>query len=70
MALGDELADESGRTSIKLTYQPPGGGDDDEDYEDDDTESPDPVTTVLCSLTPGKASSIGLTNALRLTPAT
>ncbi|GJE87440.1 FKBP-like protein [Phanerochaete sordida] len=57
VALGDELEDESARTSVKLTYRGPSGGDDsdeesqDEEEEDDDVES---VTTVLCSLTPGK----------------
>jgi FK506-binding nuclear protein len=50
IALGDELADASGRTSIKLTYQTPIEVDD-----DDDDESPEPIsTTVLGSLTPGK----------------
>jgi FK506-binding nuclear protein len=51
IALGDELSDASGRTSVKLTYQTPVKIDDD----DDDAESPDPLsTTVLGSLTPGK----------------
>lgn len=52
IALGDVLADPSGRTSIKLTYQTPVKLDsDDEDNED----APDPIsTTVLGSLTPGK----------------
>ena len=53
IALGDELSDPSGRTSVKLTYQTPIRLDDDE--EDEDAESPDPLsTTVLGSLTPGK----------------
>jgi FK506-binding nuclear protein len=51
IALGDELADTSGRTSVKLTYQTPIKLDSD----DEDEESPDPIsTTVLGSLTPGK----------------
>jgi FK506-binding nuclear protein len=52
IALGDELSDPSGRTSVKLTYQTPIKLDDD---EEEDAESPDPLsTTVLGSLTPGK----------------
>ncbi|KAI0074369.1 hypothetical protein K474DRAFT_1665466 [Panus rudis PR-1116 ss-1] len=63
VALGDTLADESARTSVKLVYRSPVGGDsDDEDEEDDEEESEDEekepkaeaVATVLCSLTPGK----------------
>ena len=56
VALGDELADEKARTSVKLTYQAPGAPDEDEDEEDEDDEEEggEPVTTVLCSLTPGK----------------
>lgn len=59
VALGDELEDETGRTSVKLTYTHPSGGDsdDEEDSEDGDKDSVDdlePITTVLCSLTPGK----------------
>ena len=57
IALGDELADASGRTSVKLTYatpiKTPDDGEDDGDGED--AESPEPLsTTVLGSLTPGK----------------
>ncbi|KAI0340886.1 hypothetical protein BDW22DRAFT_1359722 [Trametopsis cervina] len=55
VALGDELADENGRTSVKLTYQAPGAPiDDDDDEDEDEEEGGEPVTTVLCSLTPGK----------------
>lgn len=57
VALGDELADEKARTSVKLTYQAPGGPDEEDDDEEDDEdeeEGGEPVTTVLCSLTPGK----------------
>lgn len=54
-ALPDELQDDSARTSIKLTYQSLASSDQDEDEEDEE-ESPEgpAVTTVLCSLTPGK----------------
>ncbi|KIM92070.1 hypothetical protein PILCRDRAFT_111087 [Piloderma croceum F 1598] len=52
IALGDELADASGRTSVKLTYQTPIKLDDE---DEDDEESAEPIsTTVLGSLTPGK----------------
>lgn len=57
-ALPDELQDNSARTSVKLTYQSLASLDDDEDDEDDDDDDEPPkgpsVTTVLCSLTPGK----------------
>ncbi|KAI0772588.1 hypothetical protein BC629DRAFT_1583140 [Irpex lacteus] len=56
VALGAELADENGRTSVKLTYQAPGGSDEDE--EDEEDEGGEPVTTVLCSLTPGKDQEV------------
>ena len=52
IALGDELADASGRTSVKLTYQTPIKLD---DNDEEDEESAEPIsTTVLGSLTPGK----------------
>ena len=63
VALGDELADESGRTTVKLVYRTPGqGGDSDEEDEDEEDKEEDEdedkpgqlSTTVLCSLTPGK----------------
>ena len=56
-ALGAELADPSGRTSVKLTYmRPVKVTDDDEDDEekDEDDDEDAQVETVLCSLTPGK----------------
>lgn len=65
VALGDELEDETGRTTLKLTYTHPSPENDSEsDEEDKDEESDDenePITTVLCSLTPGKVhcSTIG-----------
>ena len=57
VALGDEVADESGRTTIKLVYRTPGAGGDseDEDEEDEEEDKPEQLsTTVLCSLTCGK----------------
>jgi FK506-binding nuclear protein len=52
VALGDQLVDESGRTSVKFTYNTPIKMDED---DDDDKDAPEPLsTTVLCSLTPGK----------------
>lgn len=60
VALGDELADENGRSSVKLTYRgPPESEENDEESEDEEEEEDDaePVTTVLCSLTPGKVHS-------------
>jgi len=56
-ALGAELADPSGRSSVKLTYMRPVKvtDDDEEDDEKDDEDDEDvQVETVLCSLTPGK----------------
>lgn len=55
-ALGAELADPSGRTSVKLTYmRPVKVTDDDEDDEEKDEDDEDvQVETVLCSLTPEK----------------
>lgn len=67
MALGDELADEKGRTSVKLTYQAPGAPDeDDEDEEDEEEEGGEPVTTVLCSLTPGKVCNRSYTILMQM----
>ena len=56
VALGDELADNEGRTSLKLTYHPAGSdeSDDEDEEESNEDEDTEPVTTVLCSLTPGK----------------
>ncbi|KAF9049847.1 hypothetical protein BJ165DRAFT_1454247 [Panaeolus papilionaceus] len=56
VALGEEIADPNGRTVLKLVYSR-GLFDDDEDDEEDENENEDEekqVTTVLCSLTPGK----------------
>ena len=61
-ALGEKIEDESSRSTIKLTYlKPMDVYSDDEDEEEeaekskDDEESPI-VTTVLCSLSPGRVS--------------
>lgn len=53
VALGTEVIEEKGRTSVKLTYRAPKVADS-EDEEDEDEEEDAPSTTVLCSLTPGK----------------
>ena len=59
VALGDELADQNARSSVKLTYRAPSQRDeDDEDEEEDEEDEEDdaePVTTVLCSLKIGRA---------------
>ncbi|KAH7913915.1 hypothetical protein BJ138DRAFT_1171012 [Hygrophoropsis aurantiaca] len=53
-ALSDELADDSGRTTIKFTYQNLASVDDDDD-DDEGDDAPELLkTTVLCSLTAGK----------------
>lgn len=55
-ALADQLSDESGRTTVKFTYNTPISANDLED--DDDNEVSEPLsTTVLCSLTAGKVRS-------------
>ncbi|KAH9938946.1 hypothetical protein B0H21DRAFT_757649 [Amylocystis lapponica] len=60
-ALSDELADETGRTTIKLSYKIPVPSDsedeneeEDEDHEGHEHGHAEISTTVLCSLTPGK----------------
>jgi FK506-binding nuclear protein len=57
-ALGAELADPIGRTSVKLTYiRPVKVTDDDEDEEEKDEDDDDEIAqveTVLCSFTPEK----------------
>ncbi|THH29954.1 hypothetical protein EUX98_g4242 [Antrodiella citrinella] len=61
VALGESLVDENGRTSVKLVYIGPSGDesdDEEEGEEDDEAEdkpgSEEPISTILCSLTPGK----------------
>nr|VWO98353.1 Zn(2)-C6 fungal-type domain-containing protein [Ganoderma boninense] len=57
VALGDQIADESSRTTVKVTYRTPGAaaGDEEDDEDDDESEKPEELSTaVLCSLTFGK----------------
>ena len=57
VALGDEVADEKSRTTVKIHYRPPGSQDDsDEEDEDEDEEKSgaELETAILCSLTYGK----------------
>ena len=59
-ALAAELADDSGRTSVKLTYMRPvkvTDDDEDDDEKNDEDDEDVQVETVLCSLTPGKVSN-------------
>lgn len=66
VALGDSLIDENGRTSVKLVYIGPSGDESEDDDEEEDAEAEDKpgseaaVSTVLCSLTPGKVCLIAL----------
>lgn len=54
-ALGEKLSDESGRTTVKLTYINPAKIDDEEEEDEVDQNSAEnEMTTVLCSLTAGK----------------
>ncbi|KAG1847906.1 hypothetical protein F4604DRAFT_138172 [Suillus subluteus] len=53
-ALAEKLSDESGRTTVKLTYINPAKIDDEEEDQDDQKSLEDEITTVLCSLTAGK----------------
>lgn len=60
LSLGAELKDNSGRSSLKLSYQsvsPPDEGDDEEDESEDEDEL-NMITkeVVLGSLTPGKVN--------------
>lgn len=57
-ALGEKLSDESGRTTVKLTYINPAKIDDDEEDEEEQQSAEDEITTVLCSLTAGKVSGM------------
>lgn len=64
VALGDVLADPTGRSTVKITYTAPiysNDEDEDEDEDKDEDEDEDEgkvdlkeVTTVLCSLSAGK----------------
>lgn len=54
-ALAEKLSDESGRTTVKLTYINPAKIDDEEEDQVDEKSLEDEITTtVLCSLTAGK----------------
>lgn len=63
-ALGDEISDESSRTSLKLRYLAPSATEDSDSEEDEEKEVKEGeddddtviIETVLCSLTPGKVS--------------
>ena len=56
-ALSDVLADETGRTTIKLAYPSlVADMDDDEDDDDEKSEADAMTIVVLCSLTPGKVN--------------
>ena len=56
IALGEEIADENSRTTVKLVYRRPGAEEDDEEEEEDEEEDEEPKisSAVLCSLTYGK----------------
>lgn len=54
ICLGEDLVDDGGRTVVKLTYSLPHTSDDDDDDEDENEGALDRITTVLCSLIPGK----------------
>ena len=58
--LPDELQDGHARTSVKLTYQSLATVDDDDEEDEEDEDEPygAAVTTVLCSLTPGKVCAL------------
>ena len=55
-SLGEDIKDETSRSTIKLTYLKPQNDDsDDSDEEEKKEDEEQPIaTTVLCSLTPGK----------------
>jgi len=63
ISFGENLADATGRTVVKLTYSLPHTSDDDDDDDDEDEGVLSRITTVLCALTPGKIeqSSVNLT---------
>jgi hypothetical protein len=54
VSYGEDLADATGRTVVKLTYSLPHTSDDDDEDEDKDEGALSRLTTVLCALTPGK----------------
>ena len=60
VALGHELADTSGRTTLTMTYKPPTTVDEDDEEEENEADGPE-STAVLCSLTPGKVRLSSIT---------
>ena len=56
ISFGEDLADATGRTVVKLTYSLPHTSDEEDDDDDDDSNEGElsRITTVLCALTPGK----------------
>lgn len=56
IALTDELADASGRTTVKLNYTAPEPSDESDEEDEDAEPSQRLVTTAITSLTPGKVS--------------
>lgn len=66
IALGASLVDEKGRTTVQLTYDP---APQPEDLDSDAGSNVGAqVTTVLCSLTPGKVCTRFKFFFMRLTP--
>jgi len=63
ISFGEDLADATGRTVVKLTYSLPHTSDADDDDDEEDEGALSRITTVLCALTPGKIeqSSVNLT---------
>lgn len=60
VALGAELADQKGRTSVKLVYLPFGDSDDEDEEEEEEGDEEAqasrgaPTETILCTLIPGQ----------------
>jgi len=60
-ALGDELQDPKGRTTLKISFAPTPTFDSDEEDEEEEKEQENKKATVpLCSLTPGSVSRVEL----------
>ncbi|KAJ3559682.1 hypothetical protein NM688_g190 [Phlebia brevispora] len=66
VALGADLADAKGRTTLKLVYLPLGDSDDEDEDEDEDEEDGDdapkgePAEATLCTLIPGQIEQVNL----------
>lgn len=55
ISLAHELKDATGRSSLKITFQPPTPSPLDSDEEDEEEPTPpEPAEVILASLTPGK----------------